>query len=167
MFAKSTFLSNNYNKDNTTVIAYRYRCTIAAGAIDMAHGGNNIIEFFIPSLNMCFNEKAAFTADHARNVLGSDMYTYRSPLTEVYLPTALVDKITEAKKVLEKAEKSNVNWGSNSLIDDEQFIKLFSMMTAEIKEGNCIRILNPEFLGNENDFEVAYREFGNDALPPY
>ena len=40
-------------------------------------------------------------------------------------------------------------------------------MYAEVKEGNCTRILDPRFLDNEEYFEIAYREFGNDALPPY
>jgi len=38
------------------IVAYRYKVTIATDMDEVLRGGHTITEFFIPSLDLCFNE---------------------------------------------------------------------------------------------------------------
>lgn len=159
--------NTNVNTNKSTVVAYRYQVTLAEDLISAVHGGYDITEFYIPSINIRFNKQAISQSHVARNSVGLFSHATMSPITEVHLSAELVEKILSVYNSLHKVDDNgNVLASTSALMFDPVFADLF--MAVSVREGNDTRHLDVRFLdGDERDFELAYRSFGNDALIPY
>lgn len=144
------------------IVAYRYRATVANDWNDAIHGGkHDIIEFFIPSLNLCFNNEYVYTSDKPYNHIGSPFLSESktSPLTKKYLAPSLVDTIKQVHQHLFVAEKDEAIV-MEKLQTDEEYQVLFKRPII-VKEGEHV----VGFLkDNDDNFQAAYKVYGNDAV---
>jgi len=158
-------LAREHNKQTNVqsdmFITYRYKVSITESTIDVVHNGHKNTEFYIPSLNLCFNKQAIFKSNNPRNSSSLFDYKYTSPLTKVNLPVQLIEKI---QSIFELHRNDKCFHPFSEIKENEELSALFKNMHLSVKEG---RILDVRFLENEKDFEFAYKTYGNSALLPY
>jgi hypothetical protein len=148
-------------RNEQTIIAYRYRCTVAENVHEALHGGHDVTEFFIPSISLCFNNEGILFSVEPRNHDGMFEYQCPTALTKVYLPASLVNKLNAM------LNSHSVTNEKELLVADQEIKNLFSNQSVSIQEGGELKFLDPRFLHDEKYFTAAYQAFGNDALPAY
>lgn len=132
--------TRNANENEQTIVAYKYQTTFVQKD---KIGILNRYEYFIPSENICFNEKEAFRSETPKN---TNNYLDHSPtfLRKIFLQKELV---------LQIINKLGTHNRTNLDIEmDKKF--LFSNWLYG-------------FFAREMDFEKNYKLYGNQILPEY
>jgi len=175
---ESATISPNDTPTND-VVAYRYQTTVAENTSEFIHGGHDIVEYYIPSLNLFFNGHAVAQSECPRNHTGFNEYQCTSPLTKVILPQSLVERIKSAFDAHKDDKINHVHYDTFPELDNDEIKSIvvnhisiedgFELFTDDgiVRRVPVIRIVEASSLEKEKEFEPGYKAFGNDALLPY